>query len=268
MLREQGKQVRVGDRVVFKSSGSTGEVRVVIPDWGVEVWVPDHNNARERWWWDSLTIRIPRKIKRYPRPFRFARLQPTQCCHCPEGVMLPIIRKNKKTIHKRAVNRRMEVLDEHRVRCYWCDFLIGSESFPHRIERAKKLLRRAEENGTLPRPTNKGSSGKKKRRTGMSKVRSKKRPTRAGVQGGKKKKAPKKSPRNLVVRSRGRKEVAHGPAKEVVSEVVIPTQESSTIPQVKNPAVPQTGEIGINVVSRQQEADSETLSAPVEKKKE
>lgn len=251
MTREQGKQVRVGDRVVYRTSGSTGEVRVIIPDWGVEVWVRDHNNARERWWWDSITTRIPRVIKRYPRPFRFARLQPSKCCHCPEGVMVAIPRKNKKSIHRMAIKRKMEVVNVasgYGVRCNWCNSLIGSESFPERIRRARTSLKRAEEKGTLPHPRNKKATGKKKRRTSPSRDRPK-RSSSPRVQSGPKKKAPKTSSRNVVLRSKRRKEKPNGTKKavEIPTEIrpPIPTTESSAVPKAPEKEILATTETAV-----------------------
>lgn len=226
MTREQGKQVKIGDRVVHKPSGCTGEVRVVIPEWGVEVWVLDHNNARERWWWDSMTVRIPRKIRRFPRPFRFARLRPTKCCHCIAG--------------------RLVVLGANKVRCNRCKNLIGSESFPNRIKRSAAMLKRAEEKGTLPRPRNKKAVIKKKRGISPPGNRSKKRATPTGIQSGKKKKEPQKVKRNLGVQSRRRKEVAHGSAKttakQAVPTIAVSTQESTAVSTSENTTIPSADE--------------------------
>jgi hypothetical protein len=111
----------IGHRIIEKVSGMTGEI-YKIQNWGVQVWVPMLGNEKQNWTWAMLATRFPRKIKRYPRPFRFPREVPTECCHCKMG--------------------RMEVEGENQVRCTRCKFLIGDESFPRRIKRATSFLKK------------------------------------------------------------------------------------------------------------------------------
>lgn len=112
-------------RVVDTITGRTELVHKVLPTFGVQVWVKERSMERENWPWSWLTLRQPRLIKRYPRPFRFPREVPTPQCHCKIG--------------------RMEVEDaeERRVRCTRCKQLVGSEAFPRRIERAEEFIRKA-----------------------------------------------------------------------------------------------------------------------------
>jgi len=205
MLPEQGKLLKIGDRVVHKPSGCTGEVRVIIEYWGVEVWVPEHNNNKERWWWDSITVRMPRKIKRYPRPFRFARLQPTKCCHCQVGRMVVVGEKQDK------------------VRCTKCKFLVGSESFPHRIERARGLLRRA----AIARTKGKGPRRKKVARPKNRKVTHPRKAQHPKLR-------RKKNKGRVGVRPRRRKEERHvEKSTQAISPVAVPT--SPAVPTPENP---------------------------------
>jgi len=111
----------VGSRVVQTASGYTGEIYKAF-EWGVQVWNLDRGNERENWTWSMVTVRNPRSIKRYPRPLRFPRDVHYPVCHCKIG--------------------RMEVIGENKVKCARCKNLIGSESFPRRIQRATQLLRR------------------------------------------------------------------------------------------------------------------------------
>lgn len=115
-----------GMTVVDTVVGRDAEVHQVIPGFGVEVWIRERGYERERWPWAMITIRTPRLIKRYPRPRRYPRLEPTKHCHCNIG--------------------RMEVQDveKREVLCTRCKFLIGYESFPRRFERATDLLRKAD----------------------------------------------------------------------------------------------------------------------------
>jgi hypothetical protein len=108
--------------VVNTVTGHTGQVYKMLPKFGAQVW-NKKDQTRENWFWSILTVRIPRSIKRYPRPLRFAREVPTEQCHCPSG--------------------REKVENEHSVRCLKCKKLIGSESFPKRLARAEVKLRKA-----------------------------------------------------------------------------------------------------------------------------
>lgn len=117
-----GRELVLGNRVIHEASGFTGEVRKTYA-WGVEVWVPALGNSREIWSWPMITVRTPRIIKRYPRPFRWPREIPTEQCHCKIG--------------------RMEVEGENQVRCTRCKKLVGNEAFPARFRRASQFLRKA-----------------------------------------------------------------------------------------------------------------------------
>jgi hypothetical protein len=108
--------------VVNTVTGHTGQVYKMLPKFGAQVW-NKKDQTRENWFYSILTVRIPRSIKRYPRPLRFARETPTNQCHCPSG--------------------REKVENEHSVRCLKCKQLIGSESFPKRLARAEVKLRKA-----------------------------------------------------------------------------------------------------------------------------
>ena len=121
MEKEKGVMLLVGSRVVQTASGYTGEIYKAF-EWGVQVWNLDRGNERENWTWSMVTVRNPRSIKRYPRPLRFPRDVHYPVCHCKIG--------------------RMEVIGENKVKCARCKNLIGSESFPRRIQRATQLLRR------------------------------------------------------------------------------------------------------------------------------
>lgn len=208
MNQEQGLQLKIGDRVVQKSSGMTGEIRDIIPGWGVEVW--NYNRNRERWWWDSITVRIPRKIKRYPRPFRFPRLRPTKCCHCRVG--------------------RMVVIGENKVKCTKCKFLIGNESFPNRIARASGFLRKAEAAGAL-----------RKRRTRKKVARRKDRKISHPRKAPNTKLRRKKNQSGVGIRKRG------GEEKGIAKNTTIPT---TPIPPIEAPSIPtapqevQAGKVG------------------------
>lgn len=111
--------------VVDMITGRTERVHKVLPTFGVQVWVKERSMERENWPWSWLTVRRPRLIKRYPRPFRFPRAVPTQQCHCKIGRM------------------EVENVEERRVRCTRCEKLVGCEAYPRRIERAEDFLRRA-----------------------------------------------------------------------------------------------------------------------------
>jgi hypothetical protein len=124
MTSEDGLKLLMGSRVVHKVSGNTGEIYKFIGVWGVQVWNLDRSHERENWWWNSVMVRIPRRIKRYPRPFRFPRLEKTQICHCRIG--------------------KMAVEGPNQVRCNRCKNLVGDESFPRRIIRATSMLRKAD----------------------------------------------------------------------------------------------------------------------------
>jgi len=119
-------------RVVDTITGRTAMVHKIFPKAGVQVWVKERGQERENWSWGHITVRQPRRIKRYPRPFRWPREEPTHQCHCKIGKM------------------EVENVEERKVRCQRCKELIGSESFPNRIERATALLERASSTREIP----------------------------------------------------------------------------------------------------------------------
>lgn len=115
-------------RVVHKATNTTGIVHKrfgTATEGGVQVWVPDRGNERENWYWGMITVRQPRSIKRYPRPLRWPRTEPSLHCHCRGG---PLKVEGKNEV--RCQNKR-------------CGKLVGSESFPKRFRRASQLLREA-----------------------------------------------------------------------------------------------------------------------------
>jgi hypothetical protein len=114
-------EVGIGKSVVFKITGFTGEV-YKIDAGGVGVFVKERLQEKEYWPWNTVTKRYPRLVKRYPRPFRYPRLIPSMICHCPKGTL--------------------EVWQDE-IRCKKCGLAIGTESFPHRIEEATELYRKA-----------------------------------------------------------------------------------------------------------------------------
>jgi len=123
-------QVFPGRRVIEKTSGHTGEIYQIFP-FGVQVWNMDTGYNRENWVWSMMTLRHPRLVKRYPRPFRWPREKLTEVCHCKVG--------------------RMEVEGHGKVRCTRCKYLVGSESYPNRLERASGFLRKAYPEASRPK---------------------------------------------------------------------------------------------------------------------
>ena len=116
--------------------GRTAMVRKILPGFGVQVWVKERGYERENWPWANLTIRSPRLIKRWPRPFRFPREVPSEICHCKIGRM------------------EVENVEERAVRCQRCKYLVAYESFPNRIERATIMLRKADRPVKVPKENN------------------------------------------------------------------------------------------------------------------
>jgi hypothetical protein len=138
-----------GSRVVHQVSG-----------WGVQVFNLDRRFERENWTWAMFTIRLPRLMKRYPRPLRWPRLKPSQQCHCRIG--------------------KLEVLDVNKgqVKCLRCGFYIGTESMPGRFAKGIKLLRRAHSRvGKTSQPTSKVGLARTESRKTIH-IRQRKRKTR------------------------------------------------------------------------------------------
>lgn len=120
------KELYPGRIVAHKVHRTTGEIYKIHGEdtdrpWA-EVWSYDRGYEREEWPICDIAIRIPRLIKRTPRPFRFPREMPTLHCHCKVG--------------------RMEVQGKHEVKCMRCGMLLGSESFPNRVRKAEYCLRK------------------------------------------------------------------------------------------------------------------------------
>ena len=133
-------------RVVDTVTGRTAVVYKIIPKHGVQVWVKERGQERENWPWHMITVRQPRFLKRYPRPFRWPREEPTKQCHCKIGRM------------------EVENVEERAVRCTRCKQLVGSESYPRRIERAEEFLRKADNAKSRPQ-VHKRVLGRAKRKT-------------------------------------------------------------------------------------------------------
>lgn len=91
--------------------------------WGVDVFNRNRGCEKEEWSFSAITVRVPRLVKRYPRPVRIPRETPTLLCHCRIG--------------------KLEVQGEE-VICQRCGNPISTESFPNRIRRAIKLWKRAD----------------------------------------------------------------------------------------------------------------------------
>lgn len=111
-------------RVVDTIIGRTAVVDRILPRFGVQVFVKERGYERENWPYRNLTVRQPRFVKRWPRPFRWPREEPTKQCHCKIGRI------------------ELENAEERAIRCQRCKQLIGSESYPRRIERAEIILRK------------------------------------------------------------------------------------------------------------------------------
>lgn len=179
----------VGGRVVHMVSGYDGIIYRMDP-WGVQVWVPERGNERENWTWNMITIRYPRRVRRFPRPFRFARRQVAPQCRCKIGKL------------------EVESVDERKVRCQRCRMLVGNESFPTRILRATERLYEAylksESEVQAPPRVNRPENRKARRRSpkrkatramGLRHVRRRKEATRNGKRLPTKTKRPEAKPK-------------------------------------------------------------------------
>jgi hypothetical protein len=186
---ELGQLLIIGDRVVQTASGYTGEIYQMFP-WGVQVWNPDRGNERENWSWAMITVRTPRLVKRYPRPFRWPREIPTEQCHCKIG--------------------RMEVEGEHEVRCTRCKKLVGSEAYPRRFLRASKLLRSAYSGRKSKKQTSPRVERSKRRKAPRARPKAKRDAHRVGVRHPRSRKARSGHDKNRK-RSKGRKKVPKAP---------------------------------------------------------
>jgi len=119
--------------VVDTVTGRSARVEKILPS-GVQVTVRQRGYELENWQWSWLTVRQPRLVKRYPRPFRFPREEKTECCHCKIGKMEAQLEKTK--VEEGWIETWI-------VWCLRCKQPIGTESFPRRIERAYELVRKA-----------------------------------------------------------------------------------------------------------------------------
>jgi len=116
-----------GRIVAYDVSGHSGEIRSLhfgngerdARPW-IDVWNLNRGYEREEWSLAHIALRRPRTCKRWPRPFRYARLTPTFHCHCPRGKLI--------------------VKGPHDVICNRCGCAIGSESYPDRFQEASRKL--------------------------------------------------------------------------------------------------------------------------------
>lgn len=168
-------------KVVDTIVGRTATVYKILPRFGVQVFVKERGYERENWPFRQITIRSPRLVRRWPRPFRWPREEPTKQCHCRIGRM------------------ELENAEERAVRCQRCKQLVGSESYPRRIERAEIAIRKE-----LARnePKNQVQEGVRERGD------------REEVRGSKVSfKRRKKSPSRMVVRPKRRSNAKRGNSK-------------------------------------------------------
>ena len=201
--------------VVDTITGRTARVEKLLHN-AVQVTVKQRGYELENWPWSWLTMRQPRRIKRYPRPFRFPRDEKTDCCHCKIGKMEVKYEKEAPFIN---------------VICLRCKLPIGTESFPRRVERAFELVRKA---GPPPKPTSK-----------ILKVvpGTKRKVSRSGQSTRKKRNS---SPRKLVVRRPRRSDAKKSnpkTARKKVSKVSKPVSKSKggtrKISKGSNPSLPE-----------------------------
>jgi hypothetical protein len=150
-------------RVVDTVIGRTAEVYKLLPGFGVQVWIKERGYERENWPWHMITVRQPRYLKRYPRPFRWPREEPTKQCHCKIGRM------------------ELEDVEQNAVRCTRCKQLIGSESYPRRIERATDLIRKASNAKSRPQVHPRVQRRAKRQARGRGKVSVKARKSPGGL---------------------------------------------------------------------------------------
>lgn len=201
-------------RVVDTVVGRTAEVHKLLPGFGVQVWVKERGFERENWPWAMITLRQPRYLKRYPRPFRWPREEATKQCHCKIGKM------------------EVEDVEQNAVRCQRCKNLIGSESYPRRINRASDMLRKADRQKSR-QSLHKGVSGRNPRQKSHRRVERRKK-TRRTSQG-------RKSHRGLVIRRKRRTNAKSRNSKTrkraVSPKVHQKVSKSATIPKVHGQVV-------------------------------
>ena len=191
-------------RVVDKITGRTALVHKILPKFGVQVWVKERGQERENWGWNMITVRQPRRLKRYPRPFRWPREEPSQQCHCKIGLM------------------EAEDVEERAVRCQRCKKLVGSESFPRRIERAEELLRKADRAKQSKGKVSKRVLGRRKRKANR----------KAKISVKARKRSQRKSPRRVAVRPQRRTHAKPSSAK-TRKRAAIPTRRRRPRPAAK-----------------------------------
>jgi len=208
-------EAHVGALVVHKVANHTGEIYRVKP-WGVLVFNRNRGCEKEEWSFSAITVRVPRLVKRYPRPVRIPRETPTLLCHCRIG--------------------KLEVQGEE-VICQRCGNPISTESFPNRIRRAAELFRKARSSSGQKISSSEGVGGPHKRSTSRRRkrnaVRSKKNSTKRRVRLSAKGRTGSKK----TARSSGKEKPRDGevlgptiPSGEVaVPQTISPTQEKEEV---------------------------------------
>lgn len=184
-------------RVVDTITGRTAEVYKLLPGFGVQVWVKERGYERENWAWWMVTLRQPRRFRRWPRPIRFPRAEPTQMCHCKIGKL------------------EVENLEERKVICTRCKKIIAYESFPNRIEKAEVLLRETanpqEPKHKVQKRVVRRKPRKAFRKSAVSRKGGKVRKSRVGIQSPRRSHAKRSSPKSSknVKRAKNRKKGRH-----------------------------------------------------------
>ena len=204
-------------RVVHTVSGNTGEIYKFLGEWGVQVWNTDRGYERENWWWGSVTVRTPRRIKRYPRPFRWPRTEKTLVCHCKIG--------------------KMAVLTANTVGCQRCGYLVGDESFPRRIVRATEMLRKAAKSlFKIPKEVYKIARliGKKPKRKVVR---------RAKAKSNSKKQVPKRKAR--YSQAKGKVKITKGKPKKKIYPEILP---ANPVSQSNAVSTDQSGSVAVTPI--------------------
>ena len=202
-------------RVVDTVACRTGLVHKIIPKVGVQVWVKERGQELENWAWNRITVRQPRRLRRYPRPFRWPREEATKQCHCKIGKMV------------------VKNVEEREVLCTRCKQLVGSESYPRRIERAEEFLRKADAR------IKSGSKVQKRvpKRNNRKKVRRSKNSVKA------RKRTQRKSKSSVVVRPKRRSNAKSSNRKTPPKRAAVPKKRNKTVSKNKHTAhhaVPKT----------------------------
>lgn len=244
--------------VVHKATNCTGKVHKRFGTYahgGVQVWVADRGQELENWYWEMLTVRQPRSIKRYPRPLRFPRTRPSVHCHCRGGPM-----KVEGRYEVRCQNKR-------------CKDLIGDESFPGRIRLAEKRLREAYSGNNKDKPreseVHQGMARQDKRKT----PRSSRSPGKKGKDNKSRVAVRRATKKTSHSRTASRKPVSKPAGKETRVESTnqaVPTgnqEVSPTVPissSVPVPASEEKEEIKVGTGEVAEDLEEDKLSAEEE----